>query len=160
MRDKYWAYYTRTKYELQYFYAYLNDSYKWLKYIESFLAIMSSSSIAAWAIWSEIPFVWAFIIAVSQVVTALKQYLPYSKRIQALNGLLPKLDNVLNRIDHNWFNVENGQITDEQINDLIFNFKKECADLSNKHLTGIYLPERDDLRKSAETETECFFECF
>jgi hypothetical protein len=160
MREKYWNYYTRTKYELLYFYEYLNDSYRWLRYLDSFLAVVSCSSIAAWAVWNELPMLWAVIIAASQVVSAVKQFLPYGKRIQALNELIPRLDMVLNRIDYSWFKVENGELTDDQINDLIYSFKKECADMSNKYLTGVYFPERVDLSQFAQSKTECFFECF
>lgn len=159
MRDKYWAYYTGTKYELLYFYEYLNDSYKWLRALEAFLAVVSSSSVAAWAVWNELPLLWALLIAASQVMSAVKQYLPYSKRIQALNELLPRLDTVVNRIDHDWFQVDKGTLGEGQVNDLLFSYKKECTDLANRHLTGVYFPEREDLRRAAQGKTECFFEC-
>ena len=160
MREKYWAYYTGTKYELLYFYEYRSDSYRWLKYTESFLAIVSSTSVAAWAVWNQLPLLWAVLIATSQVMTAVKQYMPYSKRVSALNELLPRLDAVLNRIDHDWFRVDKGALTEEQINDLLFSYKKECTDLANQHLTGAYFPEREDLRRAAQGKAECFFECF
>lgn len=160
MREKYWNYYTTTKYELLYFYEYLNNSYKWLRSLDSFLAVASCSSIAAWAVWDEIPVVWAVIIAASQVVSALKQFMPYSRRIQALNDLIPRLEGVVNRIDHEWFKVDSNELTDDQINDLIFSFKKECTDLGNKYLTGVYFPDREDLRSAAQNKAECFFECF
>jgi hypothetical protein len=159
MREKYWDFYTRTRFELAYFSAYLNDSYRWLRLLEAFLAAASCGSIAAWAVWNELPLLWGVIIAVSQVITAVKQYLPYGKRIQALNGLIPRLDAVVGRIDHAWFRVNGGELADAQINDLIFGFRRECADLSNKHLADVYFPEREDLKRAAQAETECFFDC-
>jgi hypothetical protein len=50
--------------------------------INSCLAVASSSSIGAWALWKDYAYIWAFIIAASQVVTTLKPFLPYraSKR--------------------------------------------------------------------------------
>ncbi len=160
MREQYWAYYTGTKYELLYFYEYLNDSYRWLRYLESFLAVISSSSVAAWAVWNRLPLLWAVLIAASQVAAAVKQYLPYSKRITALNELLPRLDTVINRIERDWFLVDKGSLTDAQINELIFSYKKECTDLANKYLIGVYFPAREDLGKAAQGKTECLFECF
>lgn len=160
MREKYWAFYTRTRFELFYFYEYLNDSYRWLSLLESFLAVASCGSIAAWAVWNKVPLLWGIIIAVSQVITAIKQYFPYGKRIQALNNLIPRLDMLLSQIDHEWFKVDNGELSDDKINDVIFGFKRECADMSNKYLNGIYFPEREDLKKSAQVRTESFFDCF
>jgi hypothetical protein len=160
LREKYWAFYTRTKFELFYFNEYLNNSYQWLRSLEAFLAAASCGSIAAWAVWDEIPYVWGVIIAVSQVVTAVKQYLPYGKRIQALNNLLPRLDMLVNRIDHEWLHVDKGEFTDDKINDIIFTFRRECADLSNEYLNGVYFPERENLRKAAQVKAESFFDCF
>jgi hypothetical protein len=46
-------------------------------------AIASSGSIAAWALWKEYAFVWGAIIAASQVVDALKDVFPFTKRHKA-----------------------------------------------------------------------------
>lgn len=45
---------------------YGEDSYKWEKRINIFSAIAASTSIAAWAIWQQLSFVWSLIIAISQ----------------------------------------------------------------------------------------------
>ena len=47
---------------------YAENSYKWDRRINMYGAIASSSSIAAWAIWKEWSYVWAVIIAISQVL--------------------------------------------------------------------------------------------
>src|SRR5579863_5193706 len=46
-------------------------------------AVASSGSIAAWALWKEYAFVWGAIIAVSQVVDALKDVFPFTKKHKA-----------------------------------------------------------------------------
>ena len=48
---------------------YAENSYKWDRRINMYGAIASSSSIAAWAIWKEWSYVWAVIIAISQVLS-------------------------------------------------------------------------------------------
>ena len=53
--------------------------------LNAFLAITSSASIASWAIWSDYAMVWGCIIAISQVVTALKPIFPFSKHVHTLN---------------------------------------------------------------------------
>lgn len=63
---------------------YGEDSYKWEKRINIFGAIAASTSIAAWAICQQLSFVWSLIIAISQVLNAVKEFMPYSKRLKAI----------------------------------------------------------------------------
>jgi len=44
-----------------------------------FLAFVSTSSVAAWAIWTKAPGVWAAIVTVAQVLHIGKPYLPFMK---------------------------------------------------------------------------------
>jgi hypothetical protein len=160
MRDQFWKFYIRTRFELYYFHEYLNDSYRWSRYIDGFLALASCGSIAAWAAWKAVALLWAAVIAASQVVGALKQYLPYAKRIQALGGLLPRLELLVDSIDHMWFMVDRKEMTDAEINDAIFAFEKECLDLSGKFLAGVYFPYRNDLCRAAQGRADRYFSCF
>ena len=54
------------------------------RYINIFLAIASSTSIAGWALWNKYIYVWTAIIALSQVINAILPYLPYKERIKSL----------------------------------------------------------------------------
>ncbi len=51
------------------------------KIINSLLAISSSASIASWAIWNDLAMLWGCIIAVSQVITALKPVFHFGKHV-------------------------------------------------------------------------------
>ncbi len=44
------------------------------------------SSIAAWEIWQEYQMVWAVIIALSQVITAIKPFLPFRQRLKPIRN--------------------------------------------------------------------------
>lgn len=44
-----------------------------------FLSLASASSVATWAMWKELPYLWAAIVAISQVLHVVKPYLPFSK---------------------------------------------------------------------------------
>ena len=76
MQEKYWRYMVQIKAWIFYLDLYAEDSYKWDKRINIFGAIASSTSIAAWTIWSQLSYVWSVIIAVSQVLTAIKSFMP------------------------------------------------------------------------------------
>lgn len=58
---------------------------KYDKILNIVLAITSSGSIASWAIWDTYSIVWGALIAISQLVTALKPYFPFHKHVHTLN---------------------------------------------------------------------------
>ena len=76
---------------------YAEDSYKWDRRINIYGAIASSSSIAAWTIWRSWSFIWAAIIAISQVLTAIKQYLPFGRRLKYLQPFIEDLNKLWNK---------------------------------------------------------------
>ena len=43
------------------------------------VAIASSTSIGGWLIWQQIPYLWASILAIAQIVNIVKPFLPYLK---------------------------------------------------------------------------------
>ena len=68
MQEKYWYYMVQVKSSIFYLDIYAERSYKWDRRINAYGAIASSSSIAAWAIWKDFSYIWAVIIAISQVL--------------------------------------------------------------------------------------------
>ncbi len=82
--------------------------------LNAFLAITSSASIASWAIWSDYAMVWGCIIAISQVVTALKPIFPFSKHVHTLNTRCYKHEALFLELDNLWFNLKDGSISEEQ----------------------------------------------
>ena len=105
MQEKYWKYMVQIKAWIFYLDVYTEDSYRWDKAINIFVAIASSTSIAAWAVWQKYSFVWSTIIAISQVLTTIKGFLPYSKRLKMLVPFMEDLKFLYNKIEYNWFNI-------------------------------------------------------
>ncbi len=157
MQEKYWKYMVQIKAWIFYLDLYVEDSYKWDKKINICGAIVSSTSIAAWAIWQELSFVWSVIIAISQVLTAIKGFLPYSKRLKFLVTFIEDLKFLYNKIEYNWFNVASGELTEEEINDLLYSFKNEFTNIENKNLKEETLLENEDFKKIADNKTDSYF---
>ena len=65
-----------------YLQAYQIHSEKWDNRIQIFLAITSSSSIGGWVIWNEYGIIWGSLIAVSQVINAIKRFLPLKSKYE------------------------------------------------------------------------------
>ena len=115
MQAKYWRYMVQIKAWTFYLNLYIEDSYKWEKRVNVFSAIASSTSIAAWVIWQELSFVWSVIIAISQVLTAIKEFMPYSKRLKFLVPFMEDLKFLYNKIEYNWFKVSEGKLKEEEM---------------------------------------------
>lgn len=125
--------------------------------IKMFLAITSSSSIAAWAIWSDYSIVWAVIIAASQVVTAIKPYLPYSKRLSALHLLKVDLQHLALDIENDWAQVASGAKKNSEIHRITMAYKNKIAISENKHFKDSSLPDNSKLLQLAEEQAGKFF---
>lgn len=136
---------------------YGDSSYKWDRRVNILLAVTSSSSIAAWAIWNKFSFVWAFLIAVSQVVSVIKPYLPFSKRLELINPLLDDLQLLFNKVDYCWYRVSNGDMTENEINDSLFEFRNQYSQIEVKHLKSNTLLENKEIKKLADQKAEDFF---
>lgn len=157
MQEKYWRYMVQIKAWVFYLDLYAEDSYKCDKIINIFGAIASSTSIAAWAIWQQFSFVWSIIIAISQVLAAIKGFLPYSKKLKILVPFVEDLKFLYNKIEYNWFKVASGELTEEEINELLYAFKNEFTNIENKNLEEETLLENAALMKEADEKTDLYF---
>lgn len=81
--------------------------------LNAVLAISSSASIASWAIWSDFAMFWGCIIAVSQVITALKPVFPFSKHVHTLNTRCYKQEALFLELDSLWYELKDGSIEKE-----------------------------------------------
>jgi hypothetical protein len=138
---------------------YYSKSEKIDRCINSFLAISSSGGIAGWVIWNEWGFVWAFIIAVSQLINAIKNYLPYKNRMKCTDKLMIALENLFYYAESKWFNVSQGLLSNADINKLT----ARIARAKNKYINSILgggegsLPRNDKLMSIAEDMARKYF---
>ena len=158
MQEKYWRYMVQIKAWIFYLDLYAEDSYKWDKRINIFGAIASSTSIAAWTIWSQLSYVWSVIIAVSQVLTAIKSFMPYSRRLKILVPFMEDLKFLYNKIEYNWFKVASGELSEDEINELLYAFKDDFASIENKNLKEETLLENNKFKTNADKKTDVYFE--
>lgn len=157
MQEKYWRYMVQIKAWIFYLDLYAEDSYKWDKRINIFGAIASSTSIAAWTIWSQLSYVWSVIIAVSQVLTAIKSFMPYSRRLKILVPFMEDLKFLYNKIEYNWFKVASGELSEDEINELLYAFKDDFASIENKNLKEETLLENNKFKIIADEKTDVYF---
>jgi hypothetical protein len=126
--------------------------------VKIFIAIVSSGSIASWAIWQSLAALWATIIAASQLVNAVKPYLPYERRLKQLPPLAIALDNLFLDAERRWFAVAEGQLTDAQIHDALIDLKQRRNDADHAAFKDSPLPIQPKLLLDAETRAKAYFE--
>ena len=69
------------------------------------LAIASSGSIASWTIWDEYAIYWGGLIALSQLITALKPIFPFHKYVHTLNHRCYKQELLFLELIEMWQNL-------------------------------------------------------
>ncbi len=119
-----------------------------------FSAVASSGSIAGWAVWHSAGIVWAIIIAASQVLTAVRPFLPYRTRLKALSGLGAELDGLAIAAENDWFKVSEGLLSEAEIHGLTMSLKRKILAATSKHFPETSLPPRKSLLDRAEAEAE------
>ena len=130
------------------------------KSINIFLAATSSSSICGWAIWNEYSFVWAIIIATSQLIAAVKQFFPYRARLKASGSSMRELEEIAIFAEMKWFEVAEGDLTEKEINKLRFDIKTKKTRIMHKHLKMNTLPAKNKLLDKAKSLAEIYFNNF
>jgi len=125
-----------------------------------FLAITSSGSIAGWVIWRDLSFIWGAAIALSQVINAIKIYLPYSKRLKSLQGITNDLESLFLSMENGWFNVSEGKLTDEETHKLHMRYKEKRRQIIQKHLGAAPLPDNNKMMEEAKKNAASYFNNF
>lgn len=128
--------------------------------INMLLAIASSGSIAGWAVWKDHQMVWAVIIAGSQVINAIKGYLPYTKRMKALSSLASDLESLFLSMEGHWFNVSEGRLNEEEIHKLHMKLKEQRRLIVQKNLGSLELPHNQALMNKAVENGKTYFNNF
>lgn len=131
MRKQIWATLCDTKFKGYCLTSLVDKFQRWDRNTNIFLAIASSGSIAAWAIWQVHPMIWGLIIAVSQVLTVLKPYFPYFKYVKELNSKSFSVELLNIDIEQLWYKVQNGKISEDDAIKVYFNFRKRATGIFN-----------------------------
>jgi hypothetical protein len=128
--------------------------------IKAFLAIAASSSIAGWAIVQQYAVFWGAIVATSQVIQVVKEYLPYKNRLKALAGLSVELNALSLLAEDQWYKVSNGGLYEDDIHDLRIALKKKKASAVQKAFPVAGLPENKKLANKAELDNIQYFSLY
>jgi len=153
-QDRYWKELYQLRVHVNYLELYMEQSEFIDKSVNIFLSVTSSSSICGWAIWNKFGFIWAVIIAASQLVSVVKQFLPYRTPQKAISGILREFEELLTFYEMKWFDVAEGNLTNAEINNLQYEMRSKKTKILHKHLGANTLPTKGKLfNKAKDTAT-------
>ena len=61
-------------------------------------------------------------------------------------------------MEYNWLKVSNGELTEEEINELLYTFKNEYTGIENKNMKEEILLDNENFKKEADQKTDFYFE--
>lgn len=157
MRAQYWNMMTQKKYHLFYLSYHLNLYVKIERWLNIFLAIVSTGSLVGLFACEEYQKVLAAILALAQIVTAARPYFPFAKRIKDLDKGITLLTKVYSSIEKEWNDINIEDIDDSKINDILYKFAKEWDDVDAEILKKDSLPFIKKFYEKAAEENERYF---
>ena len=108
MQLRYWNQMSQYKFSILYYNEHFSRYVKINRAIIIMLAVLSSGAIASWAIWNKLSFLWAIIVASSQVFTIVNEFLPYKDRIKEIPELVCKLTVIYDEMESQWYFISSG----------------------------------------------------
>ena len=126
--------------------------------VKIFLAFTSSGSIAAWAVWREFAMLWGAIIASSQFLNAIKDFLPFERRLAAVRKLSTELEGLFVQWESTWNQISEGELSDAEINTRLTDLKRAKVELVGGRLAGASLPDIQRLHAAAASLAAAYFE--
>ena len=100
--------------------------------------------------------VWAVIIALSQVITAIKPFLSFRQQIKPISELNDQIQEITLECEKHWFSVAEGELTEKEIHNLYINLKDKSLKAEKKALENIVLPKNSKLLAQAEKEADLY----
>ena len=155
-QNQYWLEMQQLRLDAIYVRGYRDSIAKMETTIAAIRAITSSGSIGAWVIWRQYAFVWAALIAITQIADALRDVFPFRKRRQALSGWCNALNRLFVDAQRDWDSIASGLLSNPKIASLTHQLRQKVQRYEETYLPD-GLPKKQKLFDTAQTEMEEFF---
>ena len=123
------------------------------RFYSLFIALTSAGSIATWAVWKEIPSVWALIIAVSQVLHVAKPYFPFIKNDKAFLELSYEFESLYIEFEKLWYSFENRKMTTDEAEQQFYELRDKEYNIEKNH-KKIHCPEFNSWKEKVNKATD------
>lgn len=159
-RDHYWKEFYRLKVHVCFVERLLGEAERTDRGIKIFTAITSSTSIGAWVIWKDLAIVWGSLIALSQVLNAVRPYLPYKDRLRSYAGLRLELEEILLGAEAQWLEIADNACSATEVRKALADLRARRHKAFKKHLGDGTIPSNAGLFAEAEAAASDYFDSF
>jgi hypothetical protein len=159
-QEHYWKEFFRLKVHVNYLELHLGRAEYIDRAVKMFLAVTSGGSIGAWVIWKEFAFLWGFLIAASQVLNAIRQFLPYKDRLRSVSGLLNDMEELFLHMEIKWLDIAAGKLTSDETNKILSGIRSRRLKAIKKHFPSSVIPENKNFFAQAEVKARTYFDNF
>jgi hypothetical protein len=160
LAEHYWKEFYRLKVQVTFLELLMARNERIDRTIKIVLAIASSASIGAWAVFKTYAFVWALIIALSQVLTAIRPFLPFKDRLRTISGLMLEFDDLLLHVESRWLEISQGELTEGEIRKSLNDLRGQRQKALKKFFGDRALPQDTDLFRKAEQRANMYIQHF
>ena len=117
--------------------------------------LTSSASVAGWALWTHVPWLWSTIIVLSQIVQIIKPFLPYEKNMDALKYLIPELSSLVIELENTWRKTRYS--SPDELSDLLRQYRNRYNRMEMKYLGTSIIPRIERVDQDATESSQLFF---
>ena len=132
----------------------------WNQFFKISLAVLTAGSVASWQIWEKLATLWTIIACVSQVAIIVYEFLPFKSRLRDIKTLDTLLWSIALGADNHLFDVERGDLSDGQINDLITEYRKLWKMAEDKFFKDDCVPDNEKLKEDAKEKARIYMQRF
>ncbi len=94
---------------------YRDQQARWINFTGIFKAFVTSSTIGAWVIWKDYALLWGILLAVTQVLDAIKEFIPQTKNRRNASDFVLAMENIVIDARFEWYEVFNGKYDADEI---------------------------------------------
>jgi hypothetical protein len=152
--------YYRFVYNKFYYELYGSSATLWNFWICIIACVFSFTGISTWYIWKQLPWLWAIIIGISQVINAIRGYLPFSKRIPIIKYYTYELECLINKVDTAWRKIDSNayNFSEIEINELIEAYEKQFTEIDQRYIENSLFRNKNRYVTEATKLRDKYFE--
>jgi len=121
-----------------------------------FLSFASATSVAAWAVWSKFPVVWASIVAISQILHIAKPYILFIRNDREFIEMSLLYNSLYLSYEKLWFDYRKKNNEEEYIEKVFYTLRKKEHEI-NRRFKHIICPVLKGLMEKSDEETNHIF---
>lgn len=140
MRNRTWNLLADIKFKALYTHECYQKSDRYFRFISLFVALTSASSIASWAIWSNISTSWATLIAISQVFVVGMPFFPFIKNDKSFLEMSYEFESLYLKTEKLWYSLEKESANQKKLEKQFFKIKEQALQIEKSH-RGVSCPE-------------------